>query len=323
MRLLLAALLTIAAEAAPQDCSRCHARETAAFAKSGMAQALEHAKDATLLLAHPRLTAQSGGYSYEIADGIYSVTSGTQTLTFPLTWAVGHGATGQTYMFQHEGTWFESRLSYFPALRALDLTMGAQTITPHTLLEAAGRALSKAETARCLNCHATGASTPVMIGGVQCERCHGAADDHVQAAKPMRKLSALSAQDQSDFCGQCHRTWADIAANGPRGILNVRFQPYRLANSKCFDGADARIRCTACHDPHRDVVTDVAAYDTKCLACHTSAAKPATMASQHICKVAARGCATCHMPRLELPGAHNKFTDHWIRVVRANERYPD
>jgi hypothetical protein len=29
------------------------------------------------------------------------------------------------------------------------------------------------------------------------------------------------------------------------------------------------------------------------------------------------------MPRLELPGAHKKFTDHKIRVVKPNEPYPD
>ena len=75
----------------------------------------------------------------------------------------------------------------------------------------------------------------------------------------------------SDFCGQCHRTWAQIAINGPRGILNVRFQPYRLANSKCYDAADRRIRCTACHDPHRDVETSAAAYDAKCARCHSAA----------------------------------------------------
>jgi hypothetical protein len=29
------------------------------------------------------------------------------------------------------------------------------------------------------------------------------------------------------------------------------------------------------------------------------------------------------MPRLDLPGAHRKFTDHWIRIAKANEPYPD
>ena len=42
-----------------------------------------------------------------------------------------------------------------------------------------------------------------------------------------------------------------------------------------------------------------------------------------MCRVATKDCVTCHMPRLELPGAHKKFTDHKIRVVKANEPYPD
>jgi len=29
------------------------------------------------------------------------------------------------------------------------------------------------------------------------------------------------------------------------------------------------------------------------------------------------------MPPVDLPGAHKKFTDHRIRIVRAGETYPD
>jgi hypothetical protein len=29
------------------------------------------------------------------------------------------------------------------------------------------------------------------------------------------------------------------------------------------------------------------------------------------------------MPKIELAGAHQKFTDHDIRIVRAGEAYPD
>jgi hypothetical protein len=29
------------------------------------------------------------------------------------------------------------------------------------------------------------------------------------------------------------------------------------------------------------------------------------------------------MPRIELPGAHKKFTDHMIRVVKADGGYPN
>src|ERR1051326_6457221 len=114
----------------------------------------------------------------------------------------------------------------------------------------------------------------------------------------MAHLSASTAEEMSELCGKCHRTWSQIAMNGPRGVLNVRFQPYRLANSRCYNVADARIRCSACPDPHGPLEIDAAAYDSKCAPCH-SAAEPTKP-----CRVATTNCVTCHMPKLELPGAH-------------------
>ena len=104
-----------------------------------------------------------------------------------------------------------------------------------------------------------------------------------------------------------------LTMNGPRGVLNVRFQPYRLTNSRCYNVADARIRCTACHDPHGPLDTGALAYDHKCTACHGAAACPAGKQS----------CVICHMPKIELPGAHARFTDHQIRIVRAGDPYPN
>ena len=321
----------VAAKAAPSACAPCHRAQTAAFANAGMTRALESGKNSAILGANPKLTAKIGGYSYEIArsgdQSIYTVTDGKETMRIPIDWAFGQGVAGQTYVFTRDGRWYESRVSYFSALRGLDLTLGAQTMAPRSLLEAAGRLAEPAEMGQCFDCHATDVlklpTFSAMIEGVQCERCHGASEAHLRAVRggsagnrTMRKLGAFTTEEMSDFCGQCHRTWSQIAMNGPRGIQNVRFQPYRLGNSKCYDTADSRIRCTACHDPHRDVETRSGAYDSKCAACHSPG-------SSRICRVAKKDCVTCHMPRLELPGAHKKFTDHMIRIVKANEPYPD
>ena len=75
----------------------------------------------------------------------------------------------------------------------------------------------------------------------------------------------------SELCGRCHRTWSQIALNGPRGVLNVRFQPYRLTNSKCFDTADARIAAPPATIPMAPLETQASAYDAKCAACHSAA----------------------------------------------------
>lgn len=303
-----------------------------------MTEALSSARDSAVLRAIPRMAVRLGEYSYGIArsgdQSVFSVTDGKETLQVPLAWAFGRRSGGQTYVFRLEDRWYESRVSYFSGLAGLDLTPGMENITPHNLLEAAGRLVEPVEMGQCFDCHATnvvkspGPGLEAMTEGIQCGRCHVQSEAHSEAMRTrslgtaMRKLGALNAEEQSNFCGQCHRTWSQVAVGGPRGIENVRFQPYRLANSKCYDAGDRRIRCTACHDPHRELDTSPAAYDAKCAACHSLAARR-NGASTQLCRVGVRECVKCHMPKVDLPGAHRRFTDHWIRIARPNAPYPD
>jgi len=53
-----------------------------------------------------------------------------------------------------------------------------------------------------------------------------------------------------DYCGSCHRTWWDVTLDESPGLKSLRFQPYRLENSRCWGKGDARLTCVACHDPH-------------------------------------------------------------------------
>ena len=328
----LAIRLLPAAYAAPISCARCHTAETAAFAQSTMTHALESAQDGAILRANPKMAVTRDGYTWEITragdETFYTVTDGNTTFRTQLGWAFGQGAAGQTYLFERDGYWYESLVSYYSALHGLDLTMGAQIAAVHNVKEAAGRLLAGADARDCFACHATGTAKgsqftlAAMTAGVQCERCHGTSQAHVQSMSPMRKLGSLSTEQMSDFCGECHRSWSEIAAKGPRGVLNVRFQPYRLTLSKCYDAEDRRIRCTACHNPHRGLETSARAYDSKCLACHSSAGG-ASGARVRNCRVAKQDCVTCHMPAVDLPGAHKKFTDHRIRIAKAGEKYPD
>ena len=137
----------------------------------------------------------------------------------------------------------------------------------------------------------------------------------------LKNLGNLSAEQAANFCGNCHRTWEEIARQRNPGIGNVRFQPYRLTSSKCYDPDDKRISCLACHDPHQQTNSTLTDYDAKCQACH-SKIKSQAKAGAKLCPVKNNDCVSCHMPRLELPGAHFKFMDHRIRVVKPNEPYP-
>ncbi len=315
-------------------CAECHREQYTHYQATPMAGALAPAAACEILKEHPDLSFQLGEYRYRITrqgDGsTLTVTGNGQQITVPLLWAFGRGRAGQTYVFERDGAFYESRVSFFEAAGGLDLTMGAQGSRVSDALEAAGRRMDVAGARDCFGCHSTGGvaqdrlNLETLRPGVDCEACHGPAAKHVAAVRAgnvaeakMPRLGQLSAEEMSELCGRCHRTWSQIAMHGPLGVNNVRFQPYRLANSKCYDATETRIRCTACHDPHAAVVRTASSYDAKCGACHSSGAKAKP------CPVAKINCVNCHMPKLDLPGAHAKFTDHQIRVVRAGQPYPN
>jgi hypothetical protein len=332
---------------APAACAQCHVE---ALTQPGtyMAHALETVDKSKILIDHSLLTTTVGPYSYRIerkgTETQYSVTDGTATVTMPIRWAMGtSSAIGQTFILEKDGELYESRVSWFRELEGLGPTMGSSGSTPVDITAAAGRLMSGDDKRRCFGCHATHAvegkqlTLEKLSPGVQCGHCHQNIDAHLAAmvagnhgaAPPpdLHKLIGLSAEQASNFCGQCHRTWAEIALQGNPSIANIRFQPYRLTGSKCYDPDDARISCLACHNPHHDFGPQPVNFDPKCLACHvgakSAAGKPASpKTGARACPVAKSNCVSCHMPKLDLPGAHFKFTDHRIRIVKPNEPYP-
>jgi hypothetical protein len=324
--------------APPSACAKCHV-EGLTQPTTFMAHAAEAVDTSKILIDHPVLTTTVGKYSYRIErkgnESEYSVTDGTDTVTMAIKWALGADfSLGQTYILEKDGQLFESRVSWFRELKGLGPTLGYQGTTPADLQDAAGRLIGKDEKLRCFGCHTTGAAQgreltlEHLIPGVQCEHCHQSTQEHLAAMqqgnhapvpKELSRLIGMSADQASNFCGQCHRTWAEIAVEPKPSIANIRFQPYRITGSQCYDPDDARISCLACHNPHHDFGPKPVNFDPKCLACH-GGAKPKPGAKA--CPVSKTNCVSCHMPKLELPGAHYKFTDHRIRIVKPNEPYP-
>ncbi|HEY1580597.1 MAG TPA: multiheme c-type cytochrome [Terracidiphilus sp.] len=318
------------------SCAKCH-EEGRTQPATEMAHALETGEDDPILSEHPVLTATLGAYSYRIerkgGESLYTVSDGTATMTLPIRYAMGESsALGQTYILEKDGKFFESRVSWFRALNGLGPTLGQQNSRPADLNQAAGQVLSPDDARRCFECHATNAvsgqqlTLDRMTEGVQCSHCHQATDAHLaalvkgsgEAVVPpaLASLRHMSAEDASNFCGRCHRTWSDVVVHESYNIGDVRFQPYRLWSSVCYDPDDARISCLSCHDPHKEPSTQPVDYDAKCQACHGGG-----KAKAKTCRVSKQNCVSCHMPKVEIPGAHYKFTDHRIRVVKANEAF--
>jgi hypothetical protein len=215
-----------------------------------------------------------------------------------------------------------------------------------------GRWLDAKEARRCFGCHTTASTTAEkfdashLTPGVQCESCHGPGAAHVAAMKAGKieqgraailNPQRLDAVASVDFCGACHRTWTDVilaqssqsqnamSQNGAsQNVMNVRFQPYRLEDSQCWrkSQSDKRLACTACHNPHEQLVQDLPSYNAKCVSCHAqSPTTPNKSQSQQTraiatCLVSKSDCVSCHMPQIEVPTVHATFFDHRIRVSK-------
>lgn len=331
-----------------QTCAACHTEIAEKLPNAVMTKALEKADACQILRENPNLKFQLGKFALRIErqgdKSIYTIGDGKSEISTPIQYCFGQGKAGQTYVYEYNGLMYESRVSFYKEIKGLDITLGYAHEVPQNLTEAAGRQMSVDETRRCFNCHTTGAGEGSQfqlshaVPGVNCEACHGPGSEHVAAMRAgdkaagkakIKKLSNLDGDDLTQtMCGSCHRSVEDVMALPQRGgISNVRFQPYRIFNSRCYS-ADKRIGCTACHNPHDTLEQSAAFFDAKCLACHQSETGKTTAAadtdrSARACKVGKKDCAGCHMPKIDLPGAHFKFTDHRIRIVREGAPFPN
>ena len=326
-------------------CAACHATESASQPSTPMGKALERPEESEILRQYPRLSFRTGPYLYEIRregeTSVYSVSEGQRTIVVPILAAVGSGVgtVGQTYVFEYDGFFIESEVTYYDQIHGLDFTLGHQGRKPTSLEGALGILLPWRDEWLCYGCHATAAVSGYhvqlnkMIPGIGCEGCHGAGADHIAAIQNghpdglhIFNPGSLPPGDLNDFCGACHRTRLAEKLLGIRGVQNVRFEAYRLARSRCYASADPRITCIACHNPHEPLQRDVHIYDTKCLACHLAGSNGGgAMGGSHApaCPVAKQACVTCHMPKVGIPGAHAAFTDHWIRIAKPGAQYPE
>jgi hypothetical protein len=333
----------------PEACRECHAEKFADQSTTEMRRTAFKAASAEALHEHPRLTFEVGSYRYLIETdtkhSLYTVTDGKETLSSPLLWAFGTPRVGQSYLFKRDdGRFYEARVTYFATLKALGFTPSRDLASPKDVDEAMDRQVPQTEVKQCFSCHTTAAvigdqfDEEHLIPGVTCEACHGPGAKHVADMKKLMTgdLNAtqndvfnsahLAPNDAVDFCGACHGTWWDVKLSGTKGPSTTRSAPYRLVTSKCWGKTgDARLVCTACHDPHLPLQTDDASYDRACLRCHTTT-PGAVLTAEHpgkACPVSTKNCSSCHMPKVYVKEMHADFTDHRIRIAHPGEPFPE
>jgi len=341
--------------AGTEACAKCHRQKVLEQQTTPMAHAASRAAETELLRSNPRLSHEESPFQTVIQQdrkgSTYVVARGGEAMSGQLLWSMGQGSMGQTFMLESGGTLFESQMSYYTAIGALDLTPGHTPAGPKELQHAFGDPQSPEIAQRCFGCHTTASSVKRQFDpahatpGITCEGCHGPGATHVKAMQEdpadQTKTTILDPGSFSpvklvDYCGACHRAPLDVVSARDRVPIDVRFQPYRLSKSRCWSQPDPRISCIACHNPHLPLERDSASYDSKCLACHSSNAaghsqistasqlNPDRSASrtQKACPVASSRCVSCHMPQYKVAQLHGSFTDHDIRIVRPADPYP-
>jgi predicted CXXCH cytochrome family protein len=338
---------SLAASDPDQACARCHQKIVDSYKKTAMAQASGLAVDGLLpgefthaaSGVHYRLFLRDGRawLSYERPNAPPQLSlKGEQELTY----FVGSGQRGRTYLFQKNGYWFESPVNWYGKQHVWDMnpkSIDAREM-PFTLKVDRG----------CLHCHSTGVqpsvgannhfgSQPFLYGGITCQSCHGDPAAHLASggAAPILNPAKLSPSRRDSVCLQCHLE-GETAVNepgrslgafvpgenlsdyvthfvhsgelGPNGRATSQWEA--LLQSACKKKSGDRLTCTTCHDPHVSPSAEqrVTYFRSRCLTCHGAAA----FVSKH--HPDQPDCSSCHMPR-EKTGdvAHEQVTDHRIQ----------
>jgi hypothetical protein len=244
------------------------------------------------------------------------------------------GVKAESYLFWKANETYQLPMSYFSALHNWTNSPGFDN-TKVDYVRMIGR--------RCFECHTSYikdlppqteslVSTEQfdknsLILGIDCERCHGPAANHVnyqtdnpgdKQAKYITTYNSLSRAQKIDMCAVCHSgnkgtmlrsTFAfkpgDTLAKfkevdlyqavADSAKLDVHGnQSQLLGSSKCF--INSKMDCATCHNVHVNDRPDIALYSQKCMDCHKTADHNFCKMAPLIGGIIKNNCIDCHMP---------------------------
>ena len=275
---------------------------------------------------------------------------GTQQLTY----FIGSGNVGRSYLFSVTGFLFQAPVSYYARSKKWDLAPGYQQ---HSELF-----LMRPVEAECLECHASSVQLipgtqngyrdlPFLEGRISCERCHGPGRGHIaahtsgQPVNPQQVVNPakLEPRPRDSVCAQCHllgesrivkagrslsrftpgERLSDYAASlvwNSKNVAALKATSHyeKLWQSRCKQASGDRLWCGTCHAVHSPPVPQQSGefFRQKCLSCHQSGD---CREDTKVRETRGDQCTSCHMPKAQsLEAEHSVFTDHSIqRVMRV------
>lgn len=243
---------------------------------------------------------------------------------------IGSGRKGQTYLYWNNNILYQLPVSYYTPLNSWCNSPGF----PKSFIR-----FDRIIPGQCLECHGTYAevkedkdSIPVynknsIIYGIDCERCHGPAADHVnfqknnpevKTAKYIISTKQFDRQQRLDGCALCHSGFRkaikpafsfsvgdkldDFSLAGYStdsvSTLDVHGNQYGLLMaSKCFQ-MNIQLDCSSCHNVHKNEVDDLKTFSQKCINCHTDTKHTALDLPAEKKQQLINNCIDCHMPML-------------------------
>jgi len=265
----------------------------------------------------------------------------------PFDIVIGSGRKGQTYLYWADHSLFQLPVSYYTPLNSWCNSPGfsSKSIKFNRIIEP-----------QCLECHSTYAATgedenkqaiydkSQIIYGIDCERCHGPAANHVayysehpteKSAKFIITTKQLNRLQKLDGCALCHSGFRDALQpaftfkvgdklddfskarykSDSVSNLDVHGNQYGLlTDSKCFKMS--QMDCSSCHNVHVNEANNPVIFSQKCITCHTISNHSSLNLSSDKKDILNSNCIDCHMPML---------TSHKIvlNVANTDKAVPD
>jgi hypothetical protein len=263
-------------------------------------------------------------------SGFYQVAyqDGREKVSRKFDFVIGSGKRGQTFLYWKDNYLFQLPLTWFTATNEWTNSPGysnkAQFNRPITI--------------RCLECHSTyfqETTSPQskadefgrsgILLGVECEKCHGPASEHVTFHQQHQQDTTghaiinpaiFSRSQQLDMCRVCHGgrlsktkpSFSFTAGDTLAAYFNLDSVKTNIADmdvhgnqygmmsaSKCFKGSG--MTCLTCHDPHKNESTKLLSFASKCMTCHAEATNKQCKLSHQLSKnFLMQNCIDCHMP---------------------------